>query len=139
MSGLIWQIISFIHPSSEYGCVYAYIGFARPACDQLTEDANVGKKNHLFRWSSFWSWLVCIQAKLLRLGHRKPAHLHWKADAPKTSHCLVWILIQIHNWDIFFEKEQGEAVTVNDDRYRSMLNEVLFTKIKEEDIVSIWF
>ena len=24
----------------------------------------------------------------------------------------------------FFEKEQGEAVTVNDDRYRAMLNEV---------------
>ena len=34
----------------------------------------------------------------------------------------------------FFENEQGEAVTVNGDRYRSMLNEFLFTKIEEEDI-----
>ena len=30
----------------------------------------------------------------------------------------------------FFENEQGEAVTVNDDRYRAMLNEFLFTKIE---------
>ena len=39
----------------------------------------------------------------------------------------------------FFENEQGEAVTVNGDRYRSMLNELLFTKIEEEDIGNIWF
>ena len=39
----------------------------------------------------------------------------------------------------FFENEQGEAVTVNGDRYRTMLNEFLFTKIEEEDIGIIWF
>ena len=50
------------------------------------------------------------------------------------------ILIQRNNWAIFFfENEQGEAVTVNGDRYRAMLNEFLFTKIEEEDIGNIWF
>ena len=39
----------------------------------------------------------------------------------------------------FFENEQGEAVTVNADRHRAMLNEFLFTKIEEEDIGNIWF
>ena len=39
----------------------------------------------------------------------------------------------------FFEYEQGEAVTVNGDRYRAMLNEFLFTKIEEKDIGNIWF
>ena len=39
----------------------------------------------------------------------------------------------------FFKNEQGEAVTVNGDRYRTMLNEFLFTKIEEEDIDNIWF
>ena len=39
----------------------------------------------------------------------------------------------------FFENEQGEAVTVNCDRYRAMLNEFLFTKIEEKDIGNIWF
>ena len=39
----------------------------------------------------------------------------------------------------FFECEQEEAVTVNGDRYRAMLNEFLFTKIEEENIGNIWF
>ena len=38
-----------------------------------------------------------------------------------------------------FENEQGEAVRVNGDRYRAMLNEILFTKIEEEDICNILF
>ena len=62
------------------------------------------KKNHLFRWSLFWSWWVCKQAKLSYLGYRKPARIHWKADAPKTSQCLVQILIQRHIWVIFLRK-----------------------------------
>ena len=34
---------------------------------------------------------------------------------------------------------QGEAVTVNGDRYRAMLNEFLFTKIEDGYIGNIWF
>ena len=40
---------------------------------------------------------------------------------------------------IFFENEQGEAITVNGDRYWAMLNEFLFTKIVNEDIGNVWF
>ena len=39
----------------------------------------------------------------------------------------------------FFENEQREAVTVNEDRYRAMLNEFLFKKIEEKDIGNIKF
>ena len=39
----------------------------------------------------------------------------------------------------FFENEQGEAITVNGDRYRAILNEFLFTKSEGEDIGNIWF
>ena len=56
-------------------------------------------------------------------------NLHWKADAPKTNHCLVRILVQRHNL----------SVTVNGDRYRAMLKEFLFTKIEEQGIGHIWF
>ena len=38
----------------------------------------------------------------------------------------------------FFENDHGEAVTVNGDRYRAMLNKFLFTKIEEEDITNSW-
>ena len=37
-----------------------------------------------------------------------------------------------------FVNEQGEAVTVNGDRYRAMLNEFLLIKIEEKDIGNIW-
>ena len=37
----------------------------------------------------------------------------------------------------FVENEQEETVTVNGGRYRAMLKEFLFTKIKEEDIGNI--
>ena len=57
----------------------------------------MAKKNHLFKWSLFWSWR--------HFGHRKPAHIHWKPDkAPKTSHCLVRILVQRHNWPNLLRK-----------------------------------
>ena len=39
----------------------------------------------------------------------------------------------------FFENEKGEAVAVNGDRYRALLNQFLITKIKEDDIGNIWF
>ena len=39
----------------------------------------------------------------------------------------------------FFENKQGEAVAVNSDCYRVMLNEFMFTKIEEDDIDNIWF
>ena len=42
-------------------------------------------------------------------------------------------------WPFFFENKQGEAVTVNGDRYRAMLHEFLFTKSEEEEIGNIWF
>ena len=37
------------------------------------------KKNHLFRWSSFWCWRICKQTKLSHLWHRKPA---WDIEKP---------------------------------------------------------
>ena len=79
--------------------------FAKWAWNRLTQDTDFcKKKNHLFRWSLFWSWLVCKHAKFLHLGHRKPVRIHWKADAPKTSHCSVRLLVQRHNWVIFLQK-----------------------------------
>ena len=97
------------------------------------------QNNHLIRWSSFWSWREWKQAKLSHLGHRIPARIHWKVDAPKTIHCSVRILVQRHNWAIFLRKWARRCVTVNGDRYRANLNEFLFTKIEEENIGNIWF
>ena len=101
-SCLIWQIISFILLSYEYVCVYAWtILESGPAIDLQKMSILAKKKNHIFRWSSFWSWRLYKLAKLSHLGYKKPARIYWKADAPKRSHCLVRILVQRHNWAIF--------------------------------------
>ena len=42
----------------------------------------------------------------------------------------------------FFENEQGAAVTVNVERYHAIFNEILFPKMKEDDMDDmdeIWF
>ena len=100
----------------------------------------LAKKNHLYRWSSFWSWRVCRNAKLSHLGHRKPAHIHWIADAPKTSHSLVRILVQKHNWAIFLRKWARKGSYKNwRVGYWQHLFEFLSTKMEEEDISNICF
>ena len=80
----------------EYGCVYDL------------QKMPLLAKNYLFSWSSFWSWRICKQAKLSHLGHRKSARIHWKADTPKTSHCLMRIFVQRHNLCHFSAKMSKE-------------------------------
>ena len=119
-SCLIWQIIRFLVPPNEYGCVYAWTTLGKVGLRPTYRRCRFWqKKNHLFRWSSFWSWQVRKQAKLSHSEHRKPARIHWKADATKTSHCLVRILVQRHSKPFFFENKQGEPVTINGDHYRA--------------------
>ena len=117
----IWQILvtSFILPPNEYDCVYAW-----------TTLGNGPKKNHLFRWSSFWFGAQKT---------RKQTYIE-KPTQPKrvTVWCGFWSKRTIGPF--FFENEQVEAVTGNSDRYRAILNEFLFTKIEEEEnIGNIWF
>ena len=101
-SCLNWQIISFILPPNER----IRLNNAWRYCDKPTyrRCRFWQKKNHLYRWSLFWSWRVGKQAKLLHLEHRKPTRIHWKVGKPKMSHCLVRILVQKHNWAILLRK-----------------------------------
>ena len=91
-------------PPNEYACAYAWTTLGTGPAIDLQKMPILGKKNHFFRWSSFWYRQVCKQAKLSHLCDRKPARIHWKADAHKTSHCLLRILVQMHNWVNFIRK-----------------------------------
>ena len=88
-SCLIWQIISFIIPQNVIEWVFVFDRNPRSTYRRC----QFWQINHLFRWRSFWYWRICKQAKLWHLRHRKPERIYWKADAPKTSHCLVRILV----------------------------------------------
>ena len=72
-----------------------YAGLSEPAID-LQKVPILAKSNHLFRWSSFWSWRVCIQAKLscIRLNNARlnePAiDLQKIPILAKTEHHFRW-------------------------------------------------
>ena len=57
----IWQIISFLLPPNEYGCVYAWTTLESGPAIDLHKMPILAKKNHLFRWSSLWFW--CFEAQ----------------------------------------------------------------------------
>ena len=63
----------------------------------------------------------------------KPETIGALKDAFVKSFCSKGII-----GPFFFGNEEEEAVTVNGNRYRAILNELLFTKIEEEDIGNIW-
>ena len=116
--------------------------FAKWACDRLTKDADFGKKNIISDEAHFdFGEYVNKQ--------------YWKADTPKTSHCLERILVQRNNWAIFLRKwanfcsqklKRQRLVSTgpiyvphSHFSYQAMLNEFLFTKIEDKDIGNIWF
>ena len=125
-SCLIWQIISFILSSNEYGCVCTWTMLRSGPVIDLEKMPILAKKI-----------IFSVKAHFDLGGYvNKQNRSIWGTENPhayieKPSHCLVRILIQR---TFFFENEQGKA-----DRYRAMLNEFLFTKIEEKDIGNICF
>ena len=90
-------------------------------------------------WRSFWSWRGYVNIKNSRIwGTENPHAYIEKPTHPKrvTVWCGFWSRGIIGPF--FFENEHGEAVIVNGDHYRTMLNEFLFTKIEEKDIGNVW-
>ena len=88
--------------------------FAKWACDRLAEDADFGKKTIIFSNEALF-------------------------DLGGSKRVTVWcgFLSSGIIGPFFFDNEQGEAVTVNGDHYRAMLNEFLLTKIEQEDIGNV--
>ena len=105
-------------------CIFA---FAKWACDRLTENANFGKKKIIVSDDAHFDLGGFVNKQNCHIWGTEHPHV------PKTSDCLVRILVQSHN----LTNEQGVDVTVNGYHYRVMLNEFLFTKIEEADIGNI--
>ena len=130
-SCLIWQIISFILPPNECGCVYASL--SGPGIDL---NADFGKpiifsdETH----SDLGGYVNKQNCRIWGTGDpyayiKKPTH-----PQRVTVWCGFWSRSIIGPF--FFENKQGETVTVNGDRYRGMLNEFLFTKIEQGRILA---
>ena len=113
--------------------------FDKWACGRLTEYADFGKKKLSSQMKLILILGVCKQANWCIWGTENlHAYIEKKTHAKRISICCGFWSRGIIG-PFFFENEQGEAVTVNGDRYRARLNEFLFTKIEEQDISNIWF
>ena len=131
-SCLIWQIISFILTLNEYGCVYAWtILGTGPAIDL--------QKMPILAIFSYEAHFDLGKQNCRIYGTENPHAYMEKPTHPKrvTVWCGFWLRGIIGPFS--FENKQGEAIAVNSDHYRAMLNKFLFTKLEEEDIDNIWF
>ena len=112
--------------------------FAKQTCDR--QKMPILAKKIIFSAEAHFDlgWYVNKQNCCI-WGTENPRAYFEKPTHPNrvTVWCGFWFRALIGSF--FFENQQGEAVTVNGDRYRAMLNEFLFTKIEEEDIGNIWF
>ena len=106
--------------------------FAKWACDRITEHVDFGKKKIIFS----------DEAHFDRGGYvNKQNCCIWVTENPYTYIEKPTEQKRVTVWCGFWSRgiiEQGEGDTVNYDCYRALMNEFLFTKIKEEDI-HIWF
>ena len=81
--------------------------------------------------------IILIILKIFRIWGTENTHTYIKNPKRVT----VWCGFQSRGiiGPFFFENNQRVANSVNGDRYRAILNELLFTKLEDEDIGNIWF
>ena len=122
------------HPQLTIQCVFASL--SGPAIDLQTMPI-LAKKN-IFSDEAHFDFGGYVNKHNCRIGRTENPNAYVEKPAyPKgvTVWCRFWSRGIIGPF--FFENEQGVAITVNGYRYRPMLNEFLFTKIKEEYIGNI--
>ena len=73
-------------------------------------------------------YICFLDIFLFRISLKKCTFLLELEIRLTSGKATIWILVQKHNWAVFFENEQGETVKVYGDCYRPMLNEFLFTR-----------
>ena len=102
----IWQIISFILPPNEYGCVYAWTTLGNIVTFRFTILAKkivFSDKAHCDLGGYVNNQNCCIWCTANPHAYmEKPTHL-------KTCHCCVQILIQIHNWSSQWRSLSGHV------------------------------
>ena len=130
-------VLSFCRKNMvEYTLVYASL--SGPVID--LQKTSILAKQIIFADEAHFDLGGHINKQNCRIwGTENPQVYIIKPTHPKrvTVYCRFWSRTIIVPF--FIENEQGEAVTVNGDRYRAMLNEFVFTKIEKEDIGNICF
>ena len=86
------------------------------------------------RWGSFSHFRLCQQAKHALLEWWKSAWTSPEASSLWTCYCLVMGIIGLYFFD-----ENERALTVNEIRYRDMIEEFFLPSLEETDIRDVRF
>ena len=110
------------YPSAEW--IWLCIRFAKWTSDRLIEDSDFGKKKIIFPDEAHFDLGRYVNKQNCRIWviENKHAYIE-KPTHPKRVNILCWGMIG----PFFFENEQGEAITVNGDRYWAMLKRRILT------------
>ena len=130
-SCLNWQKIRFILPPNEYSYLYAWTTLGSgPAID--LQKMSILAKKIVFSDEAHFNLGGYVNKQNCRVwGTDNPHTYIEKPSHPKRVTVCCGFCSRGIIRPFFFENEQGEAVTVNGDCYRAMLN--------EENIGNIWF
>ena len=81
---------------------------------------------------------ICEQAKLSNLGRYQSREIYQLQMHPeKVTVCEFWSGGIIGPY--FFQNEADIAITVNGERYRSMISNFLWPKMDDVDTDNMWF
>ena len=138
-SCLIWQIISFILPPDEYGCVYAWTTLGNIETDRLTEDADFGQKI-IFSDEAHFDLGGYVNKQNCRIWGTENLHSYIeKPTHPKrvTVWCGFWSRAIIRRFSSKMSKERllQLMAMVSGPCWTNFCSQ----KLKKEDIGNIWF
>ena len=108
-SYLIWQIISFILPPNEYGCVYSWTTLGNIATDRLTEDADFAKKKIIVSNEAHSDLGGFVNKQNCRIWGTENPHAYFpKPKHPKrvTVWSRFWSISIIEHFSLKISKER---------------------------------
>lgn len=80
------------------------------------------------------------ESTILRLvGRDQSTRGSPNGNTSEESDCLVRIYGCSCDWSVFFRKQYGVAVTVNGERYRSMITNFIWPEIENMELDNMWF
>lgn len=109
------------------------------ALERLEEDPNFGRKIIFSDEAHFWMNGYVNKHNCRIWDDANPHEIHQVLMHPQkvTVWCGFWAGGVIGPY--FFENDVGEAITVNGERYRTMITDFFWPKLNDMDVDDMWF
>lgn len=113
--------------------------FAEWALEQLEVDPDFGRKIIFSDEAHFWMNGYVNKQNCRIWSEENPREIYERPLHPTkvTVWCAFWVGGIIGPY--FFQNEQGDAVTVNGERYRTMITDYFYRRLDGMDIRNFWF